>query len=244
MKELNHIRVILENPKQSKNVGSVCRAMKNMGLTRLYIAGQTQVDLDAARVTAIHAADLLETAVYCDSVEEALAGTVFSAALSRRRGKKRKYFSLYPEELAKKVLSIKKGDVALLFGNEVSGLSDADMDLCNVAVKIPVNEEFPSLNLSHAVQVVSYEIFKALSADREGHRPEGYTPINREELRELTGSITQNLKTIGFFTKGDTEETSDYFRDIFARASLSRREADRMTLVFTKIRGLNQANHP
>ena len=238
MKDLSYIRVVLENPRQSKNVGSVCRAMKNMGLSRLYIAGNTPVDREAAAVTAIHASDILDGAVYCASVKEALEGTVISAALSRRRGKKRKYFSLYPQELARQVLDLPGGEAALVFGNEVSGLSEEDMELCNLAVMIPTSDAFPSLNLSHAVQVVAYEIYKQAVNEREGHRAGGYTPISRQELEDLTGSITGNLKELGFYRQVEPEEMAVFFRDIFSRAALSRREAERMKKIFGKIRGL------
>ncbi len=228
----------MESPIHSKNVGSVCRAMKNMGLSRLYIAGKTRINREEAAITAIHASKLLDTTVYCSNLAEALEGTVFSAALSRRRGRKRKFFSIYPDELAGKVLSIREGDVALVFGNEVSGLCEDDMNLCNIAVKIPVNEEFPSLNLSHAVQVTAYEIYKKALCEKNGHKQEGYSPVSREELDKLTDSMTENLKEIGFYKLVSPDEMGDFFRDIFARASLSRKEADRMKKIFLKIRGL------
>ena len=240
MKELDHIIVVLENPQSGKNVGSVCRAMKNMGLSRLTIAGHTEVDREAAAVTAIHAVDILENALFVPSVEEAVKGTVLSAGLSRRRGKKRKYFSLFPEELARRVLEIGEGDVALVFGNEVSGLSEEDMAHCNVAVKIPTSDEFPSLNLSHAVQVTAYEIYKTLTLNKGGLHPRGYRPIDREELQGLTDSITADLKEIGFFKQVGPEDMGAFFRDVFSRAALSRGEADRMARIFTKIRGLSQ----
>lgn len=243
MVNLSGIRIVLENPKSSKNVGSVCRAMKNMGLSRLYIAGSTEVDQKKASVTAIHASDILDEAVYCASVEEAIEGTIISAAVSRRRGKKRKYFSLLPEEFANMVIErcsaasdeAAYGDIAVVFGNEISGLNDHDMAICNTAVRIPSSDEFPSLNLSHAVQIISYEIYRA-ALKTDGHF--GLRPIEREEIDELTGGIASNLKQIGFFKQVDDSDMRSFFRDIIARASLSAGEAERLSKIFTKIRGL------
>ncbi len=248
MKDLSFIRIILENPQSGKNVGSVCRAMKNMGLSRLYIAGTTEVDMKKASVTAIHAADLLDNAVFCGSVEEALKDTAVSAAVSRRRGKKRKYFSMLPEEFARLALRHSTGitdtvipgnnahsDVAVVFGNEVSGLNDHDMALCNTAVRIPSSDDFPSLNLSHAVQIIAYEIYReALKDDKYC----GYRPIGREEIDDLTENIADNLRQLGFFKQVDDTDMRTFFRDIFARAALSAGEANRMGKIFTKIRGL------
>ena len=237
MIDLSNIRIVLENPKSSKNVGSVCRAMKNMGFTRLYIAGSTEVDRKKAEVTAIHASDLLENAVFCSSVEEALEGTSVSAAVSRRRGRKRKYFSLLPEDFADMVVKRCGGteDIAIVFGNEVSGLNDHDLALCNTAVRIPSSEDFPSLNLSHAVQVITYEIFKR-AQNKEAHH--GFRPINRDEIDKLTEGISGNLKSLGFFKQVDDSDMRIFFRDIFARAGLSAGEANRIGKIFTKIRGL------
>lgn len=272
MRDLSFIRIILENPQAGKNVGSVCRAMKNMGLSRLYIAGTPPEDLPAASVTAIHAADILDRAVFCTNVEEALRGTVLSAALSRRRGKKRKYFSIYPEELARMILALPGGgpgdasagapppaaasqpeaavqpeaaaqpEVGLVFGNEISGLSEEDMALCSLAVMIPANEAFPSLNLSHAVQIVAYEIYKAARAEGSGHRAAGYTPLDRAALEALCGSLCADLGDLGFFKQVPPDDMEIFFRDIFARAAVSPREAERLKKIFSKIRGLARAN--
>ena len=250
MVDLSNIRIILENPKSSKNVGSVCRAMKNMGFSRLYIAGSTEVDMEKARVTAIHASDLLETAVFCPSVEDALKGTSVSAAVSRRRGKKRKYFSLLPEDFAEMVVKqcaetdeTAAGDtgrpwsesIAIVFGNEVSGLNDHDLALCNTAVRIPSSDEFPSLNLSHAVQIITYEIYRRAQKEESHH---GFRPIDRGEIDRLTEGIAGNLKALGFFKQVDDSDMRIFFRDIFARAALSAGEANRIAKIFTKIRGL------
>lgn len=240
MYNFSNIKIVLENPQSSKNVGSVCRAMKNMGFNRLYIAGTKEIKLEKAEVTAIHASDLLKTAVFCRSVKETLEGTILSVAVSRRRGKKRKYFSLLPEELSKKIIPLTgddKEDIAIVFGNEVSGLNDEDLSLCNTVVRIPSSEAFPSLNLSHAVQIICYELHKQAS---KVSKQCGYKPINRESLDVLCKSITGNLKAIGFFKQVDDSDMRIFFRDIFARSGLSAREAQRMNEIFTKIYGLSK----
>ena len=246
MVNLSHVRIILENPQSAKNIGSVCRAMKNMGFSKLYIAGSIPEDFEKAAVTAIHASDILEQAVITESVEKALEGTVYSAAISRRRGKKRKYFSISPENLADAVLPLCTAEeeagstesrIAIVFGNEVSGLNEHDLGLCNTAVRIQSSDLFPSLNLSHAVQLITYVIYHEALKEKEF---KGYRPINREELEVLTSEIAGNLKNIGFFKQVDDSDMKSFFRDIFARAGVSAGEAKRLKNIFSKIEGLSK----
>ena len=127
---------------------------------------------------------------------------------------------MLPEQLAEKVLELsevdntetsseRSGDIALVFGNEVSGLNDHDLSLCNTAVRIPTSDEFPSLNLSHAVQIITYEIYRAAQRNIKHY---GYRPINREELDELTSAMTSNLKEIGFFKQVDDTDMRSFFQ--------------------------------
>ena len=232
---LRHIRVVLSRPRDSRNVGAVCRAMKNMGLTRLYIAGFPELDREKAAVLALHASELLENAVETASLAEAVEGCSFIAGLTRRWGKNRKYVYLDPPGLCEKLLKFEGRETALVFGNEVSGLSDEEVELCHAAVTIPASADFPSLNLSHAVQVVAYEVYRTF---REASDRRFYTPVTGEKLESLAEHITDCLSSIGFFKLVTPEEMGRFFRDIFARASLSGRESERIKAVFTKIAGI------
>jgi tRNA/rRNA methyltransferase len=208
--------------------------MKCMGMTSLAIVPDGLLDPRQARTLAHYAADVLDEArVYAD-LREALAGAVLVAGTTRRRGRNRKYFSVFPEQLGERVASLRSGTVAVLFGNEDSGLSDEELSLCNLAVTIPTAPSFPSLNLSHAVQVVCYEIFRSLTAERLTP----YTPIAMETLDELVSVITRSLAGIGFFTQVGPEQMGVYFKDILARAALSGNEAKHMGVIFRKIAGL------
>ena len=232
---LRFIRVVLSRPRDSRNVGAVCRAMKNMGLSRLYIADFPDLDRVKAGVLALHAADVLEAAVETSTFEQAIKGCSFVAGLTRRWGKHRKYVDIDPPALCERLLRYEGSEVALVFGNEVSGLSDEELNLCHVAVTIPSSRDFPSLNLSHAVQVVAYEVYRSFHA-AAGKR--FYTPISGDKLESLVKHVTDSLQTLGFFKLVTPEEMGRFVRDIFARAALSRREADRIRAIFSKIAGI------
>ena len=227
--------VVLVNPQDPRNVGSVCRAMKTMGLRALSLVGNADLDLEAAAVTAVHARDVLDRAVLFRDLPEAVRGAALVAGITRRRGKRRKYLSLTPEQLADRVAAIKTGSIALVFGNEASGLSDAELESCHLAVHIPSSPDFPSLNLSHAVQIIAYQIYRR-TAELRGTGE--FRPVSHERLELLVQGILSVLQKIGFFSQGSREEMGVFLRDILARSGVARREADRLAVIFRKIAGL------
>jgi len=224
------VTVVLVHPDESGNIGSVCRAMKVMGLTRLRIVTDKTYNPTLVKRFSVHAYDVYENAVFYQTIEEALSDTIFSGGFSRRKGKLRKYFSYAPESFAKKIFELPEGLCAMVFGNEERGLSDDELSACSAAVTIPSSPIFPSLNLAHAVQIATYSILRASGKIRKGKGA-----LNRQDTIALTETITGNLKNIGFFAKGSPESLNQFLGDIFSRAGLSIREAERLKEVFHKI---------
>ena len=233
---LERLRVVLVRPQEPRNVGQVCRAMKTMGLDSLYLVGTQGLDLGQAAVTALSARDLLDRAVLCAGLPEALRGTVLSAGLSRRRGRWRKYFALDPEQLVERIAAV-RGPCALVFGAEADGLSDEELASCHLAVRIPTSPRFPSLNLSHAVQILAYLLYRRLQSPA----PDRFRPVGDGELDQLVGAIVHTLEGLGFFAKASPTEMGVFWRDLLARAALEKREAKRLERIFHEIRGLCSA---
>jgi tRNA/rRNA methyltransferase len=225
---------VLASPRDSRNIGAVCRAMKNMGLAKLAIAGNSRLNKEEIRILSVHAFDVFENAAFFDDLQTAIAGATFTCGITRRRGKFRKYYSLLPKELAEKISAMKRGSVALVFGNEEAGLTDGELALCHVAVHIPTSPAFPSLNLSHAVQIIAYELF-ANMATNEMRR---FTPVAGADLDCFTEEIVSVLGSLGFFTQVTPSDTTVFLRDIFARAMLDNEEAKRIRKIFKKIQGI------
>ncbi len=233
------IRIVLVRPKDSRNVGGVCRAMKTMGVTALSLVMDGLVDPGQARALAHHAADVLEQAGIFTDLGEAVRGATLVVGTTRRRGKRRKYFTVFPEQLAERVTTGGGGEVVILFGNEETGLTDDELSLCHLAVTIPSSPAFPSLNLSHAVQIICYEILRARSrAPSAEQKLTPFTPITGGEIDELVLVITRSLKAIGFFTLVSPDQMGVFWKDILGRAGLSPGEARRLGVVFRKIGGL------
>ena len=163
---LDNIVIVLSRPEEPRNIGAACRAMANNGIHKLRIVGKKEeIDLDKVHVLAIHASYIFDNAEYFSSITEACSDCVCSCGTTRRRGKKRKGKLLLPEEFAKTANRIsgtekKGGKVAVVFGNERTGLDDNEILECEMGVTIPSSEEFGSLNLSHAVQIMCYTLFR------------------------------------------------------------------------------------
>jgi TrmH family RNA methyltransferase len=228
------VRFVLVRPRDPRNVGAACRAMKTMGFTSLAVVLGPLIDPEQAGVLAHHARDVLEGALFCTDLEQAIGDASLVAGTTRRRGRDRKYFTLFPEQFAERAASAGAGTVAVLFGNEETGLTDAELARCHLAVTIPSAPAFPSLNLSHAVQVVAYELARAL--DRPHRSP--FAPIAGREIDDLASLIVRSLAAIGFRNPRGLESLAVFFRDVVARAGLSPGEASRLGVMFRKIAGL------
>ncbi|WP_456471692.1 TrmJ/YjtD family RNA methyltransferase [Methanocaldococcus sp.] len=152
--------VILVNPKYGGNVGSVARVMKNFGFKELRIVGSRDIINDEAKMMAMHAKEILEKAKFYETFDEAIKDLDFIIATSGARGGDRnlKRVPITPRELANKVFEV-KGKIGLVFGREDDGLYNEELDKCDLLVSIPTSDEYPIMNLSHAVAVILYELY-------------------------------------------------------------------------------------
>ena len=231
--KLSDIIVILSRPSEGGNVGAVCRAMKNMGLSRLRIAAPEydRGNEGVIKARAIHAAELWEEAQNYDNLAEAVKDCSLVIGTTRRRGRNRKRVSMSPRELGA-FLKDHPGPAALFFCNERTGLEEDEIELCHIASHIPADDTFPSLNLSHAVQIYSYELFLSL-----GLKPAvkgQWVPMDAGAAEELARSVTEDLKLLGFYKKVDHQEQERFFLDIFSRAALTGREGKYFANIISK----------
>ena len=235
---LSNVVIILCRPEESRNVGAVCRAMANNGLKNLRIVGKKEdFDEERVRILAIHAASIWENALFFNSITEAASDCTIVAGTTRRRGKKRGKL-LLPEEFADTADGISvDGKVAVVFGNERTGLEEEELDECTMGVTIPSSDEFGSLNLSHAVQIISYHIFRK-SLEDKNKLSRGSLPVSLERLGKTVGEITDSLQKIGFFKLAGRPDMEKFWRDILSRAALSESEAKYIEKVFNKAAGL------
>ncbi len=230
---LDNVVIILSHPEESRNIGAVCRGMANNNLHTLRIVGKREeFDDTRVRILAIHAAYIWDNAQFYDSITQASADCVCAAGTTRRRGKKRKGKLLLPEEFTDFAERC-DGKVAVVFGNERTGLTDEELLECTMGVTIPSSDEFASLNLSHAVQIIAYHLFRSTQKDFKG-----YTPVPLERLDSTVTSIADNLQRIGFFSRTGRPDMEQFWRNILSRAALSEGEAQYIEKIFDKAAGL------
>jgi len=234
---LDRLRIVLCRPEGAINVGAVCRSMKTMGILELALINPAEFDKNEVNKMAVHAMDIYDNSLVYSKLEEALRDTVLTAGITRRRGVKRKWSSVPPEVLARKIASGASGKCAIVFGNEQSGLSDRELSLCNIACHIPSSPIFPSLNLSHAVQVVAAYLYRESIGEYDGT----FNPIPQSQIDALVTAVYDALDALNYFKTADRQHTRIFFRDILARSQLSRKEAKHLEKIFRKLKYLQTA---
>lgn len=227
---LDRIQIVLVDPQDGANIGSVCRAMKTMGITHLAITGTASYDENRVRTLALHASDLWEHHTRYASLKDALNSSILSVAATRRRGKFRKASALNPEQLAQRIEQTGEGIISIVFGRESDGLTDEEVNLCNLVVSIPTSEAFPSLNLAQAVQIITYTLYNRMKP-----WPTGTIPVTAERVDVAAKLAADSLEEIGYYKTDEKVWMYRFLRDLYARASLTEGEIQRTEKLFAKI---------
>jgi tRNA/rRNA methyltransferase len=228
---LNSISILLVRPRYHENIGSVARAMKNMGLNRLIVVdGSSPLHRDAYKL-ASGAEDILERAEEFPNLKEAISEMGWVAGMTSRGGKERSPL-LTPKNLAEKLISIsEKNSVGLLFGPEKEGLTNEELSLCHLYVRIPSADSFPSLNLAQAVMVLCYELFQFSTTIQKEAGP----LASSDHLERMFDHMERTLVTIGFLDAKHPERIMRVLRKIFGRSQMDEREVRILQGIWSKV---------
>ncbi len=229
---LNHIGIVLVDTKTPANIGAAARCMMNMGMSRLVLVDPPQDPANEALKLAAGADRIVKQALMVPTLEEAVAGQHLVIGTSRHPGRLRKNIRT-PREMAEQVASLLPGNnIAVVFGNEINGLNNEQLALCQEIISIPSSDDFRSLNLSHAVMVVAYEFFVALqkpvlSASRQ--------LAEVEDLEHFFLHLQETLQAIGFLDRDHPDRMMFSLRQLFGRARLDSREVSILRGIFSVI---------
>ena len=214
------ISIILVRPKFHENIGSVARAMKNMGLSRLIVINGCSPLHPNAYKLASGAEDILERAEEFPTLREAISELGCLVGMTSRGGRDR-HPDLTPKALAKRIVYLsQENSIGLAFGSEKEGLTNEELSLCHFYVRIPSMESFPSLNLAQAVMVICYELFQASKEIPK-------VPIQlaqAEQLEKMFEHMEKTLIQIGFLDSNHPERIMRALRRLFGRSQMDERE--------------------
>lgn len=215
---LDHIRIVLVNTSHPGNIGSAARAMKTMGLTELYLVAPLQFPHPKAKEMAVDAADILEQAIKVKTLDEALADCHLVIGTSART-RTIPWPLLTPRDMANKIRQeAPNHQIAILFGQEQSGLTNEELQRCHLHIQIPANPQYSSLNLAAAVQVIAYEL-RLASLDYASLPEEwDYRSATADEMEKFFVHLQEVLVAIDFLKMSAPRKLMTRLRRLFYRA--------------------------
>ncbi|MES9823655.1 MAG: RNA methyltransferase [Candidatus Thiodiazotropha endolucinida] len=234
---LKNIRIVLVDTSHPGNIGAAARAMKNMSLRQLHLVTPQHYPHQEATSRASGADDLLNNARVAGSLDEALTGCRLVVGTSARTRSIDWPIVTPREAAAKLVQEAKSGDVALVFGRERSGLTNSELDRCTFLVHIPTNEDYSSLNLGAAVQILAYEIYLAQQQDPTVKSDSQRDLATADMLQGFHEHLAQALDDIGFTDPRQSQKLLRRLRSLFQRARPDKDEINIMRGILSAMQG-------
>jgi tRNA/rRNA methyltransferase len=231
---LQRMRVVLCAPSHPGNIGASARAMLTMGLERLTLVNPLRYPHPEADALAAGAMALMPPIQCVASLDEAIGDAALAIGFSSR-----------PREFAGTVLSARDmateavryaatGDVALVFGNEMSGLSNAELARCQIVATIPTNPDFASLNLAAAVQIAVYELRLAVQGGAVWSAPT-FEPATQDEIERFFAHGERVLIALNFLRPAHPKRLMPRLRRLFGRARLEKEEVNILRGVLARV---------
>jgi tRNA/rRNA methyltransferase len=223
------IRVVLLNPQEEGNVGSIARAMRNFGFNELYLVNPCQLG-GVARAFASHGVNVLESAKTVDSFQSAVKGCDYIVGTTGKKGghKTPKREAITPEQLREKLPDAK---IALVFGNEAYGIPNDILEKTDFVVRVPTNPKYPILNLAQSVCIILYEVAK-----KRYEKTVKDKPVPREVKKQLDKYTKEITKKV-YEQPHAQKATYEILERIYGKAMLSQKEGGKIISFYRKILG-------
>ncbi len=230
-----NVRIVLVHTSHPGNIGGTARAMKNMGLSRLYLVEPRLFPHEEARWRAAAALDVLESAVVVGSVAEAVADCQFVVGTSARE-RRIPWPLLDPRSCAAQIANLSRSEqVAVLFGREDRGLTNEELQLCNLHLHIPSSADYSSLNLAMAVQIVCYELRMAMTELPESADEQWDSPFSTaENMERFYQHLEETLVEIEFLDPAAPRQLMPRLRRLYNRLRLDEMELNILRGILTE----------
>ncbi len=230
---LKAIDIVLVKPRYGGNIGSVARAIKNMGLGGLVLVNSERYMPSEARMMAASAQDILDQAEKTDGLEDIIGRYDLVLGVSRRVKSSRQRI-MTPRQAARFLSREMVGKkVALMFGPEDSGLTARELSQCHGIVSIPSHEDYPSLNLAQSVMILAYELRMIL--DPELNSVHTYSGSSERDMEELYLQIETVLERTGFFIRNPEKNVMVHLKDILSSGIETSRDVRIFRGIFRRI---------
>lgn len=244
---LERIRIVMVETTHPGNIGAAARAMKTMGLADLCLVKPAVFPDAEASSRASGAADLLESATVCDSLDQAIAGASLVVGTSARQ-RRIPWPCVTARQLAGQCAD-EPGQIAVLFGRESSGLTNEELERCHLHVSIPTNEEYGVLNVASAIQIICYELRMAALGDDAGVKPSremahrmpqpewawDEPPAAAEDMERFFEHLETVMTATGFLDPANPEQVRRRLRRLFLRARPDRMEVNILRGVLSSV---------
>tara|TARA_B110000444_G_scaffold250776_1_gene277721 strand:- start:2271 stop:2987 length:717 start_codon:yes stop_codon:yes gene_type:complete len=229
--------MVLVNTTHPGNIGGAARAIKNMGLTELYLVQPREYPAPRAVWRAAGARDILTNVKVVESLDEAIAGCGLVVGTSARE-RRIPWPLINPRECGEKIWGeAARHNVALLFGREDRGLTNAELQKCHYHVHIPSNPDYSSLNLATAVQVLAYEVRMASLQDENGVLPsmdEWDQPLaTADELELFHHHLAETMAMLNFYDPDNPKQLLTRMRRLFNRTRMDKMEVSMLRGLLT-----------
>lgn len=219
---LDRLVVVLQRPQDSRNIGAVLRAMKNMGSRHLRLVDPAPLDPAAILRVAHHCEDLLEGTTIYSTLDAALADAIYVVGTAALRHRARPQTDAVRTVATEITGQLQQGTVVLLFGQEDDGLDHAALDRCHLIVTLPTNADYPALNLAQSILLLLYEVRMSTIGAVETASPS--IPLAPQaDLERFLQAGADTLEAIGFF-KSNRASTIRKLRQIAYKAKLTSEE--------------------
>ena len=225
------VKIILIETSNSGNIGSTLRAMKTMGFGSLCLVSPKEFPSEEVTALAANASDLIDTVQVVNSLEEALDGCNLVIGTSSRDRKvpwpNESIASAAPKIIAE---ADKNNTVAILFGREDRGLTNDELQRCNLHVHIPANEDYPVLNVAMSVQVVCYQLLisRAIDSEMKNNQHWDVPLAEANHVSRLVEHFTDVAEKLEVFNKGNPRQIGARIKRLFTRIGLDEMEVNFM----------------
>jgi tRNA/rRNA methyltransferase len=232
----NKFGFILVNPQLGENIGACARAIKNFGFSDLSIVEPRDPWPNTkARMTSVGAYNIIQKARIYKNVSDAVKNfDLVFASTARKRDINKKHVSIF--NFVKILAKHKKSNIGIMFGPEASGLSNHDLSLSNFIIQIPTSKKLTSLNLSHAVIVICYEIYKSLNLDKFKKEKTLTKLTSKSSIKNLIKYLEKMLDNKNFFKPPEKKKSMILnINNIFGRLQLSDKELRILFSIFSSL---------